>query len=823
MNVDKSINLMVVEDERVVAFDLKNQLQSFGYRVGAIAASGEQAIRLAAEVAPDLVLMDIRLEGTMDGIDAATEIQARYQIPVIYVTAFAEDDTLNRALASRPFGYLVKPWDLRELHASIQMALARREAEVAVENSEHRLNLAMDAAALGVFEWTSQSNRIHGYGHLGAMFGDQHMLLDEPWDDFVARVRNEDRERVATSLEQTLSNGEAVRIEFQTARISPAPQVLQASVKAYPGVGTERRVVGVLQDVTLRNLSEERLRQSSVVFHNAAEAMVIARTDRRISAVNPAFTRITGYSETEAIGFDVDVLLRVQRSGPGGALFFSDLEKSAEGYWQGEVMCQRRGGEHFPAWQSLSTVRNADGQAINFVIAFSDVSALHQAEERLNHLAHHDVLTGLPNRLLFDDRFERALEGARRQHAHCLLFFLDLDSFKIVNDTLGHTMGDELLRVVANRLRDTLRTTDTIARQGGDEFVILTGDTGPREAVDLAQKILDTLHDPITLGADRVTVSGSIGIAIFPEDGSDRNMLMRAADIAMYSAKASGRNRYRFYSPDMAQRSNDRLRMEQGLRRAIAEDQLHLHYQPQVSLVDGRITGVEALVRWMHPELGLIPPARFIPIAEESGVIDALGSWVLDRACRDMAGVLDAEGNQLRLAINTSVREFMRDDFVACVQGTLQRTGFPSMALEIEITESTLQVIERSVEVLGKLHALGTTVSIDDFGTGFSSLSVLRALPIDRIKIDRSFIHDFPETEDGIAVVEALITLAISLRMEIIVEGIERPSQAAALRRIGCHAGQGYLFSQPLEKSALFDLLATGVDLNGDPSAIHDH
>ncbi|NSL54594.1 two-component system response regulator [Uliginosibacterium aquaticum] len=812
MNSQTPINLMLVEDERIVAFDLKNQLQSFGYRVGAMVGSGEQALACIAKIAPDLVLMDIHLEGAMDGVMAATEIQQRHQIPVIYLTAFAEDDTLQRALASRPFGYLVKPWDVRELHASIQMALARREVELAVENSELRLRLALDAASLGVFEWLPQSNRLHGDGHLGALFGDTRMPLDESWEAFTARVHDDDRERVTEALGQARCCGETVHIEFRTLRTNGGPHVLEANVRAYSGLGSEGRVVGILQDVTQRRQSEDSLRRSSVVFHTAAEAIVIASTERQVVAVNAAFTRITGYSEAEALGFDTDLLLGVQRGGHDSAAFFATLAASPDSYWQGEVLCQRRSGERFPAWQSLSVVRNPLNQISNFVIAFSDVSEIHVVEERLNHLAHHDPLTGLPNRLLFDDRLGQAIELARRQKHSCLLLFLDLDSFKVVNDTLGHSVGDELLRVIAGRLRDTLRGTDTVARLGGDEFVILASGANEKYAAELARKILNTVRLPVSLSGQKITVSASIGIAVYPANGNNQHLLMRAADIAMYSAKSAGRNRYCFYSQEMAAHTNERLLLEQGLRYAIEEKQLSVLYQPQVELANGQIFGVEALLRWQHPELGMVPPDRFIPIAEESGVIDSLGRWVLERACRDIAGLRNAAGEQLRLAVNVSAREFRREDFIQTLSETLAQTGFPAGALEIEITESTLQVIERSIEILGALKRLGIAVSIDDFGTGYSSLSILRDLPIDRIKIDRSFITHLPEKKDGVAIVKAMVALAGSLHMAIIAEGIESPEQAAILRQLGCDGGQGYLFSRPVAHPALTLLLADTPD-----------
>jgi len=794
----RPISLMLVEDERVVAFDLKNQLQSFGYRVISTVASGEQAISQIADVAPDLVLMDIHLDGEMDGVDAAIEIQTQHRTPVIYLTAFAEDDTLRRALESRPFGYLIKPWDARELHATIQMAMARREVEMTVEGSELRLKLAMEAASLGVFEWVPADNRLLGDGYLDAIFGNRPVPLDESWEAFIARVNADDRPLVRERLTQTLTAERSVRVEFRTERTNGGPHFMEARVKAFPGVNTDRRVVGVLQDVTERHRNDDRLRQSSVVFQTAAEAIVITNASRQITAVNPSFTRITGFAENEVQGFDADLLLRTQRSDQDSEAFFAELASSEEAYWQGEVFCYRRNGERFPAWQSLSVVRNLSGTVSNYVVAFSDVSEIHLAEEKLHHLAHHDPLTGLPNRLLFDDRFEQAIEKARRQKRSCLLLFLDLDGFKMVNDTLGHPQGDELLRVVAGRLRGVLRASDTVARLGGDEFVVLAGETRAEYAGELAEKILQSLRVPVALAGDQITVSGSIGIAVFPEHGNDRNQLMRAADIAMYSAKAEGRNGYQFYSGEMAERTSERLQIEQGLRRAIKEGQLLLHYQPQIDLASRQVIGVEALIRWRHPVHGLIPPGRFVPVAEESDLIDSLGQWVLREACREIRGQLDHTGQQLRLSVNASAREFMRGDYLASIQSVLAETGFPGSALEIEITESTLQVIERSVEIIGRLKALGISVSIDDFGTGYSSLSVLRDLPIDRIKIDRSFIKDLPENMSGLSILEAIVALAGSLRMEIIVEGIECAEQADILHRLGCAKGQGYLFSRPV-------------------------
>jgi len=797
MSARLPINLMLVEDERIVAFDLKRQLQAFGYEVGTVVASGEQAICQAATDKPDLVLMDIHLEGRMDGIEAANAIRALHQIPVVFLTAYAEDDTLRRALDSRPFGYLIKPCEGRELHATIQMALARREDEVAVVQSEQRLKLALDAASLGVLEWSPVSNRLKGDTYLGMLFGNRLQPLDEPWDDFIDRVNEADRERVVEALTAKLPGGEAVCVEFRIAGDSSSPRRMEAHAKAYGSAGTVQRVVGVLQDVTQRHQDESLLRLSSVVFQTTAEAIVITDTKRRIVAVNTAFSRITGYREDEAIGLDPDILLRVS---PPLERYASSLQAGEAGFWQGQVRCHRSDGKEFPAWQSVSIVHDPAGKLTHFVTAFSDVTAIFDAQQQLHHLAHHDPLTGLPNRLLFDDRLTTAIEQAMRHEQRCVLLFLDLDGFKIINDTLGHAVGDELLRVVGDRLRSVLRSSDTIARLGGDEFVILAGSINPDYAAQLAQKILNQLSLPIEVSGRQLSVTGSLGIAIYPDNGHDSQLLMRAADMAMYTAKAEGRNRYHFYAEDMSERALQRMEIEQGLRRALLSDSLVVHYQPRVDLADRRTVGVEALVRWSHPERGIIPPVYFIGIAEECGIIEQLGRWVLHRACSEMLEFVRAQapGETFHLAVNASARQFLGADFVAMVHTVLDETGFPATSLELEITESTLQATERSLSIIQALEGLGVAVSIDDFGTGYSSLSVLRDLPIKRIKIDRSFITELPASENQRAVVEAIVALSKAMHMAITVEGIEHEAQAEILQRLGCEEGQGYLFARPM-------------------------
>jgi len=808
MNARLPINLMLVEDERIVAFDLKRQLQGFGYNVSAVVASGEQAVSQIADGKPDLVLMDIHLEGRMDGIEAALEIRARHQIPVVYLTAYAEDDTLRRALESRPFGYLIKPCEGRELHATIQMALARREDEAAVEQSEERLQLALNAGALGVFEWSPTSNRLQGDSHLGMLFGNQLLPFDEAWEAFIARVDTDDRERVHAALNAALVGAEAVQFEFRTLA-DAAPRYMEAHVKAYGSAGEVRRVVGILHDVTQLHQDAEALRQSSVVFQATADAIVIADVKRRAVAVNSAFSRITGYTEAEVIGQELDVLLHVNPQAEGPA---SSLQAGSTDFWHGEVRCYRKNGQAFPAWESVSTVRNGAGTVTHFVTAFSDVTAIYDAQQQLHHLAHHDPLTGLPNRLLFHDRLKTAIDLALRNEQRCLLLYLDLDGFKTINDTLGHAVGDELLRTVAGRLTSVLRSSDTVARLGGDEFVILAGSTNTDYAAQLAEKILEQLRLPVTVAERTLNISGSLGIAVFPDNGDDSQELMRAADMAMYTAKAAGRNRYHFYSEEMSARAKDRMDVEQGLRRAIADDALVVHYQPRVDLAARRIVGVEALVRWRHPERGIIYPDSFITVAEECGIIEHLGRWVLRKACREMLDFVHSKagGEGFHMAVNVSPRQFLGADFIDFVKATLEETGFPAAALELEITESTLQATERSLTILKALARLGVSISLDDFGTGYSSLSVLRDLPINRVKIDRSFIVDLPASESQRSVVEAIVTLSRAMHMAITVEGVERAEQADLLQQLGCHEGQGFLFAHALPFADFLHLFRPG-------------
>ncbi len=802
----KQTNILVVEDERIIAFDLKQRLQALGYSVVALAASGAEAIEKAAEFRPQVVLMDIHLEGAMDGIDAARAIHKRFHTPVVFLTAYAGDETLQRAQASLPFGYLVKPVETRELHATLQMALARRSAESAVERSEERLRLALDAAEMGVWEWETATGRITTAGYIDALFASVPEPINMTMEDFLAKVHPDDRDAVAKAQQGALDHKSPLNLVFRYLRSDGSEGWMEAHAKPCTSAGHDSPcMIGVVKDITERYRLEQRLHQASMVFETTAEGIFIMDAEHRIISVNPAFGSITGYSVEEALGYDPGELLHARRHSDQ---FYSRLENTTGGYWQDETYCRRKNGEVFPAFESVNVVRNPEGRVTHYAAIFSDLATIRRAESQLNHLAHHDPLTGLPNRLLFSDRLDQALERARRTQQCCALLFLDLDGFKVINDTLGHGSGDMLLQMVAARLKGSLRRSDTATRLGGDEFVVIMADVAQAEdTARLAKKLLDVLAAPLELAGECVTISASMGISLYPADGNDGQALLKAADTAMYTAKTQGRNRYCFYTQEMAALAAEHMSVEQGLKRALETNGFELHYQPLVSLDNGVITGIEALVRWRHPQEGLIAPARFIPLAEETGLIEPLGRWVLSKACTEVGRWLKSGGAAFRLSVNASARQLEHDQFAQMVSEVLAETDFPAALLEIEITESTLQILERSRRRLDEIKALGLSIAVDDFGTGYSNLSVLKHLPIDRLKIDRSFVHDIPGDSNDVAIVKAIAVMSHTLGLKIIAEGIEEQTQLSVLRSLGCEEGQGYWFSRPLPFEELKTLL----------------
>lgn len=563
-------------------------------------------------------------------------------------------------------------------------------------------------------------------------------------------------------------------------------------------------------DVTEKRRAEEQLRLAASALEHAAEGVMISDESHRIVSVNKAFKRITGYARSEVIGRDPEFL----RSGKHDAAFFEELwnEIRNTGTWKGELWRRRKSGEIYPEWRSISAVQDPSGKVTHYVSVFSDISQLKQAKARLEFLAHHDVLTGLPNRTLFEDRLQEALHRAHRHGAIVGLLFIDLDHFKHINDSLGHGVGDQMLQGVAARLRAQVRETDTVARLGGDEFTVLLDELAESgTAAIVAEKLRAALAEPLVVGNQELFISGSIGISCYPQDGGDAQTLLKNADAAMYRAKERGRDNYQYFSADMNVQALDRLLMTNSLRLALERDEFLLDYQPIVNLASGQVVALEALLRWRHPELGIVPPGRFIPLAEDTGLIVPIGDWVLKSACTQMKAWQNQGFALQRMAVNLSARQFKQKDLAQRIEAILHETRLAARFLELEITESMVMEDPAEAEkVLDQLHAIGIHLAIDDFGTGYSSLSYLKRFPIDFLKIDRSFVRDLPDNPDDVAITRAIVGLAKSLEMWVIAEGVETERQRAFLKAEGCEEAQGYLLSKPVGAEQIAHLLTDG-------------
>ena len=776
--------ILIVEDELIVALDLKQTLTGLGFRVLGMATAQSEAVSLALALRPQLVLMDINLGAGGDGISAAAEINRAIDIPIVFLTAYADNDILRRAGQVAPHGYLVKPVQQRELNAVVQMALARFRASVRRMQAERRLRLALDSAKMSMITLPAGTDLVEIDGFFAPLADESIRGLRMPLTDFLGHLSKQAQAKVNALLE----HGGDLHL---LARWEPSPDAKAQWLEVHASyVASEDAVVGMCRDVSQQIQQEDELRQAAVVFEAAADAILILDAEGRITTANPAFTSLTGWPRDEIRGRHPNEFLHARRGSDRELLDQTPIEVLGHA----EVVCVRRDGTTFPGWEHVAPVHNDEGGITQRVLTFTDISALRMAESKVRHLAFHDALTGLGNRHQLRESLSALADGV----VACLMF-LDLDGFKVINDSLGHDAGDRLLVVIAERIQGMLRPADVAIRLGGDEFVLLIQSVGSDQVSGVAQRVLDVVRAPIDMASGGpVQVSGSLGVAMFPRDGADADTLLRAADIAMCAAKAAGRNRFSYYEQAMAKTANERLAIEQGLLQAMGNGELTLHWQPQVALHTRRIVGAEALLRWTSARHGVIAADRFIPIAEESGLIQPLGRWVLRQSLTMWAQWLRDGFVDGRLAVNVSALQLQDDGFADQLAEELRASGMPANMLEIEVTETALQRVQQVELKLTRIKELGVCVALDDFGTGYSSLSMLKILPLKRLKIDRAFVRDVVTSRSDQAIVRAIVAMAGAMDLELIAEGVEEVGQSDWLRAAGVSEAQGWLFARAM-------------------------
>ncbi|MBI3898851.1 MAG: EAL domain-containing protein [Gammaproteobacteria bacterium] len=575
----------------------------------------------------------------------------------------------------------------------------------------------------------------------------------------------------------------------------------------------------LLQSLRMRReniLLDAEIRLTARVFDDTLQGTLITDVDGRITKINPAATAITGYSVAEATGTPLRRWLSDQNAAAFHDAVMATVRTTEK--WEGEAWYRRKNGEAFPVWQTITTVHDRHGTAVGRIVVFGDISERKREEDQIRRIAYQDPLTKLPNRRVFEDRLDHAVKRTKRRGARFAILFVDLYHFRAINDSLGYHAGDQLLRTVAQRLQNRVRTEDTVARLEGDKFGLILEDiAAPGDAETVAQDVIALLNAPLALADETLIPASCIGIGVYPEDGLDVETLIENVDTALNLATKQSENSYKRYSTTMTRAASERLSMEWALRRAIEHDELVLHYQPFYSLKRGAVVGMEALVRWQHPERGLVPPNLFIPLAEETRLILPLSRWVMHRAACDWHELNNGHVPPLQLSVNISAQQLAQPDFVSTIAEVLQSSGMPPAQLKVEITESVLVADpDSAATVLQNLKALGVHIAIDDFGTGYSSLSYLANLPIDTIKIDRAFIRNLDTNTANAAMVQAILQMSQALKLDVVAEGIETEAEASMLRSLGGDIFQGYLFCRPVPKESFAEKTGGGSSYYGD-------
>ena len=672
----------------------------------------------------------------------------------------------------------------------------RRRAYTDLELSERNFKRAQWVVNMGSWQLDLRKNALIASDEVYAIFGLRHHERALSQEILLDCTHPDDRDILDAGYKGML-RGESCDIEFRIMVNGDIKWVRVTIDVDFDRNGQPIAAFGTVRDITRRKLTEENLRLAVNVFEGSGEAILITDAEERIVSVNQAFTRTTGYTLDEVVGRNPRILASGKHDEGYYRTMWAAINR--DGFWQGEIQESDKSGRIYPKWMSVSAVKDEQGVVTHYISISADISERKDAEQNIQSLAYYDVLTGLPNRTLLHDRLGQLIAASHRDKQRFALLFLDLDRFKYVNDSMGHTVGDRLLQAVAVRLQECVREGDTVSRIGGDEFIVLLRETDADNAARVAGKILSVLVTPYDIGDLQIATHASIGISIYPDNAEDIDTLIKYADVAMYRVKEEGRSNFQFFTPEMNFHADKLFSMEKDLRLAMEHKEFLLHYQPQINLKYGRICGVEALIRWQHPGSGLIAPDEFVSVAEETGQILPIGEWVLRTACQQLAMWRKQGLPIFPIAVNLSIRQLRQPDLAQLVATILEETGLGAHDLELEITEGLMMgETQAAMTFLDQMHVLGVHLSVDDFGTGYSSLSYLKRLPLDKLKIDQSFVRDITTDENDAAIVRSIIGLGHQLNLQVVAEGVETPEQVDFLLIRGCNEMQGYYFSQPL-------------------------
>ncbi|MDP3465182.1 MAG: EAL domain-containing protein [Sulfuricurvum sp.] len=806
----KQKKILIVEDEGIVALDLQDRLEYLGYEVCDIADTAKNALKMAAKHSPDLVLMDIVLKGERDGISAARQIHDLFGIPVVFLTAYADEKTLARAKLSNPHGYIVKPFNAQMLRSNIEMALHRHEVDQALESC-YSTTLASIGDAVISFDHEGKIRYLNAMAEALSGWKAKEAVKRSLSDVFILINTGVNKDESVDPLilmdpKTLLSLPRGFELQSKFGTLIPITLNIIPIKSKDMDAESEAGII-IFSDKREHLVNERQTKMAEKLFDNSIEGIILTDRELHIQQVNRTFTEVTGYEFAEVVGKTPAIL----QSGHHEQEFYKDMWATLRrnGMWQGQIYNRRKNGDVYPEWLSIYSIKNKNGDVINYIGLFSDLTEKKMTQDHIHQLAHYDALTSLPNRLLFMERLKQSIVMARRKETPLALFFLDLDGFKKINDSLGHDAGDLLLQEVALRLKKYMRESDTVSRLGGDEFtIIIDGYSQISDIIIVVNKILKELSAAFKIGERSVYITASIGISIYPDDGHDIQELIKNADTAMYAAKEKGKNRYEFYDYEMNRKTLERLTLESCLHRAYDEQQFMVYYQPKINLIDHSIEGAEALIRWNHPSFGFVSPSQFIPLAEETGMIAQIGEWVLRQVCRDLKEWKERGIGDIKVSVNLSAIQFRDPNLVKILDTVISQEGVSVDSLEMEITESMLMHdVQGSIEMMKQLKKMGLSLSIDDFGTGYSSLKYLKEFPVDILKIDKSFIDEIPNNANDRMIAKAVIDLAHNLGMEVIAEGVEKLEQVEFLMQNGCPSVQGFYFSKAVDSNIFYDFV----------------